>query len=249
MYRFVWIFFIGCLSVFGRAVTEENIQDYHSSTLWEVSCAPWHYKAVESHQSFFHKTHVNNGENYIGFSEDLVLEQPGKTWIHALNKLPLILQGQRPTSDLENTMFIDLNYSSVDVNLPQDMRLIQTKQGYENWIEVAAISTSINPIEIRKYFDEVFEAEQSTFEFLVGYQDKQPVACAVIFYEREYASIYWVGVVPKSRRRGYGKAITLKALQQILQKKIRYVVLQAQPLGEKMYKKLGFIQVGYLVRF
>lgn len=249
MYRLVLIFLIGCLSVAGRAVTEEYIQDYHSLTLWEVFCVPWHYKAVESHKSFFHKTHANNGESYIEFSEGLVLDQPGKTWVYALSELPQILQGHRPTSDLVNTMFIDLNYISADANVPHDIRLVHAHKEYENWIDVAAASTFTNPEEIRKYFDQVFEVEQSTFEFLVGYQDKQPVACAVIFYEGEYASIYWVGVVPRSRRKGYGNAVTLKALQQVFQKKIRYVVLQAQPLGEKMYKKLGFIQVGYLVRF
>lgn len=102
---------------------------------------------------------------------------------------------------------------------------------------------------VSSYFGDVFKSPSPQFEFLLGYKSNQTVVSCVICYEREYASIYWVGTIPSERRQGFGTLIMGEALQRIRRRNIRWVVLQATVEGFKMYQNLGFLSLGYLARY
>lgn len=58
------------------------------------------------------------------------------------------------------------------------------------------------------------------------------------------AGIYHVGVVPRARRIGIGKAVTLAACLYALEKGYRYAVLNSTDAGRRTYEQLGFVTVG-----
>jgi GNAT superfamily N-acetyltransferase len=57
------------------------------------------------------------------------------------------------------------------------------------------------------------------------------------------AGIYGVGVVPRARNRGIGKAVTAAACRHAQSLGCRYALLNAT--GERMYRQLGFERIGY----
>lgn len=58
------------------------------------------------------------------------------------------------------------------------------------------------------------------------------------------AGIYHVGVVPRARHKGIGKAVTQAACLYAREKGYRYAVLNATDAGRRMYEQLGFLRVG-----
>ena len=58
------------------------------------------------------------------------------------------------------------------------------------------------------------------------------------------AGIYHVGVVPRSRNMGIGKAVTLAACLYARERGYRYAVLNSTEIGRPTYRKLGFRSVG-----
>jgi GNAT superfamily N-acetyltransferase len=59
------------------------------------------------------------------------------------------------------------------------------------------------------------------------------------------AGIYNCGVVPTARNQGIGKAVTLAACRQALMLGCPHAVLNATPLGEPVFRALGFESIGY----
>ena len=58
------------------------------------------------------------------------------------------------------------------------------------------------------------------------------------------AGIYHVGVVPRARHIGIGKAVTLAACRYAREKGYRYAVLNSTDAGRRTYEQLGFATVG-----
>jgi GNAT superfamily N-acetyltransferase len=58
------------------------------------------------------------------------------------------------------------------------------------------------------------------------------------------AGIYHVGVVPRARNKGIGKAVTLAACRYALEKGYRFAVLNSTDAGKRTYSQLGFSALG-----
>lgn len=58
------------------------------------------------------------------------------------------------------------------------------------------------------------------------------------------AGIYHVGVLPRDRHKGIGKAVTLAACLYAREKGYRYAVLNSTDAGKKTYQQLGFSTIG-----
>lgn len=74
----------------------------------------------------------------------------------------------------------------------------------------------------------------------VGYLNEAPVATAELYIAEGVVGVYVVGTVPKARRMGIGTAMTLAPLLEARSLGYRIGVLGATPLGEGVYRKLGF---------
>jgi GNAT superfamily N-acetyltransferase len=58
------------------------------------------------------------------------------------------------------------------------------------------------------------------------------------------AGVYHVGVVPRARNHGIGKAVTLAACLYAMERGYRYAVLNSTDVGRPAYRQLGFQPVG-----
>ncbi len=59
------------------------------------------------------------------------------------------------------------------------------------------------------------------------------------------AGIYCMGVAPRYRRRGIGRALTIAAAQLAAEQGCRWAVLNATPEGERVYRGVGFRSLGW----
>lgn len=244
---FFWVGLLVPISIFARAITVEDIENYDTSVLWQGYAQKWHNNAVNSHQKFFDITHVNLGTTYAAFLDDLKLSA-ASTWVHSLQSLPYVMDGHSRSGDLAVTMMMDLRFFTPQPLL-QDIRLADSPTSQYEWVKAATASTNNSEYGVNNFFKDIFEHKPNNFEFLVGYKDEEPIASTVIFYEGSYASLYWVGVIPLERNKGFGKAILLRALDRIRRRGLHFVILQAQPMGVPLYRKFGFVSLGELAKY
>ena len=76
----------------------------------------------------------------------------------------------------------------------------------------------------------------------LGLHDRQAVACSQLFFGAGVAGLYLVRTVPDARRQGFGTAVTLRALLDARDMGCRFAVLTSSPLGESVYRRLGFTE-------
>jgi len=82
------------------------------------------------------------------------------------------------------------------------------------------------------------------FEHFVGRTaDGRAVACASLCTAGDAAGIYAVAVTEGARRRGYGRAVSLAALQAGADRGHRFGVLQSSQLGFSVYRGIGLTLV------
>jgi GNAT superfamily N-acetyltransferase len=90
----------------------------------------------------------------------------------------------------------------------------------------------------------------SRFRFFLGYHGGEPVATSMRFVSAGAVGIYGIATLPAARRRGFGAAMTLAAVedgQRVAGSGVS--VLTATPLGLPVYKRLGFTEVCRLEAF
>jgi GNAT superfamily N-acetyltransferase len=68
----------------------------------------------------------------------------------------------------------------------------------------------------------------------------EPVAASALYRDPRVAGLYEVCTIPSARRHGIGAAITLAPLLDARAMGYRIAVLQASPMGEPVYRRLGF---------
>jgi len=74
----------------------------------------------------------------------------------------------------------------------------------------------------------------------LGKVDGVPVTCALSVMAGDAVGIFAVGTVPGSRRRGYGSAVTSRALTYAFAAGAGFAVLTASPEVQGVYERLGF---------
>lgn len=80
----------------------------------------------------------------------------------------------------------------------------------------------------------------TTQAFLVR-ADGRAVAGATLYMAHGVGGIGWVGTMPDAFRRGYGRAVTQAVIDEGLRRGARFMNLQASPMGEPMYRRMGFV--------
>ncbi len=95
-------------------------------------------------------------------------------------------------------------------------------------------------------FSEAFTPEELLDERVwacLGLDDGRPVACASVWRAEGVGFLGWVGALPESRGKGLAAACTVAATNQALSDGSDTVSLQASPMGEDLYRRLGFAEI------
>jgi hypothetical protein len=75
----------------------------------------------------------------------------------------------------------------------------------------------------------------------LAWRDGRAVAGATLYMAHEVGGIGWVGTDPDAFGRGYGRAVTRAVIADGVRRGARFMNLQASPMGEPMYRRMGFL--------
>ena len=75
----------------------------------------------------------------------------------------------------------------------------------------------------------------------LAWRDGRAVAGAMLYMAHGVGGIGWVGTLPDEFGRGYGSAVTWRVIEEGLRRGARFMNLQASPMGEPMYRRMGFL--------
>lgn len=77
----------------------------------------------------------------------------------------------------------------------------------------------------------------------VAYSGDSPISGALVLLSHGIAGIYWVSTPPEQRGRGLGEACTRAVTNIGFDLGARLVSLQASPMGDPIYRRMGFVEV------
>ena len=124
---------------------------------------------------------------------------------------------------------------------PPSLRIEQVsneEQLSEYW-KVAAKAFGM-PMVMTKLIIPRVPAATDSAVLLLGYEGGEPVASGAVISTEGIAGIYTIGVMPKSRKRGYGEAITWAAVKAGRERGCKVSYLQASKMGLPIYERMGF---------
>ena len=75
---------------------------------------------------------------------------------------------------------------------------------------------------------------------VLAYVGERAVAGAMLFMAHGVGGVNWVGTLPGEFGRGYGAAVTWAVVEEGRRRGARLMNLQASPMGESLYRRLGF---------
>lgn len=119
----------------------------------------------------------------------------------------------------------------------------------EDYADILAV---LEPLEMRGIFAGAFErigardgwGGSAPVQHFVGrLANGRPVACATLCTAGEAAGLYAVAVADDARRRGFGRTVSLAALQAGADAGYRFGVLQSSALGFGVYRGIGLTLV------
>ena len=116
------------------------------------------------------------------------------------------------------------------------VELVEDKEHLKQWAEVVSLVFSIKvDFELLEYL--FLEPE---VKFYIGNLEKKPVSSLMLYLSSGVAGLHAVSTLKEYRNRGFGLALSRKALIDALKIGYKVGVLQASTLGERVYRKMGF---------
>ena len=82
--------------------------------------------------------------------------------------------------------------------------------------------------------------EDPAASIVVARRAAEPVATAMTYESDGVASLQWVGTVPAARSAGLGALVTVLATNLAFEHGASSCTLQASPMGEPIYLRLGY---------
>lgn len=128
-----------------------------------------------------------------------------------------------------------------------EIRIVHTAEDHDLHVQTDATGFEGDLELTRRVFPASLIARPYAVEFL-GFADGLPVATSVLVVTGRTAGIYGVSTVPAYRRRGYGEAMTWRAIAEGVARGCRMANLQASEMGKPLYARMGFrTVVPYLI--
>ncbi len=194
-----------------------------------------------------------------GASDGAALFDRARSWFAAQNRgFTVYLRGHhdRPLIALcerEGFPRVSESPGMVLTRLPESKRLAAgvrilavSPERATDFVEVIAAAyetMGLAPDVTRKAFATPERWLAAQWHVQVVYEHDRPVAGAMLLFSHGIAGVYWVGTLPDARGRGYADAVMRVITRYAFEHGARLVVLQASPMGDPVYRRLGFREV------
>ncbi len=174
-------------------------------------------------------------------------------WILGTNATPenlpelLISAGLSHVGDMAG-MAIDLN-ANTSIPIPRGItfREVLNDEDLVTWTDVLARGYEL-PYEVANLFSSLAGCygldRSSVIRLFLAELDGVPSACSMLTRFDDVAGIYCVATLPEARNHGLGAVVTSGLLLVAKQCGYRVVVLQASPMGNPVYRRIGFKEFG-----
>ena len=96
------------------------------------------------------------------------------------------------------------------------------------------------PATIRSFFERLDGVSNPTVQAYMGWQDGEPVTGAILYASHGVAGVGWVWTKPTHFGRRLAEGATSAVLADGFARGLAIANLQASPLGEKVYARMGF---------
>lgn len=96
------------------------------------------------------------------------------------------------------------------------------------------------PATVRSFFERLDGLSSPTVQAYMGWQDGQPVTGAVLYASHGVAGVGWVWTRPSHFGRRLAEVATSAVLEDGFARGLAIANLQASPLGQKVYARMGF---------
>ncbi len=130
--------------------------------------------------------------------------------------------------------------SSVQTPPPElDIRLVRNPGDLQRFREVAAAGFGI-PVEGAAMLLRDSILDERSIESYLGFVDGVPVATSTLVKVGNTAGVYNVATIDTHRKRGYGEAMTWRAVAGGVAARCDVAILQASQIGRPIYERMGF---------
>ncbi len=133
------------------------------------------------------------------------------------------------------------------------VRVIDDEAGVRDFITVnaEAYATYGMPAEVlADLFDETARVlADPAASIVVARRGDEPIATAMAYESDGVASLQWVGTVPAARAAGLGALVTVVATNLTFEHGASSCSLQASPMGEPVYRRLGYETVYHYAEY
>jgi GNAT superfamily N-acetyltransferase len=123
-----------------------------------------------------------------------------------------------------------------------ELRQVASRRDADDYWQVAAAAYAGNgfPPEVFAFYEKDDGLHGDNVAAFLAHLDGKPAGIAMTIVSHDLAGIYWVGCTEEARRRGLGRTMTATAVSAGLDIGATSASLQASPMGEGLYRQMGF---------
>jgi GNAT superfamily N-acetyltransferase len=184
--------------------------------------------------------HAYYGELGYGFIIALLNGQPSDDLAAACERAELLPLLAPPA------MFVTQRLAEVDPPAGCELRHVDAS-AVDDFVDVScqAWATYGIPSEaVSRIFADADLFGAPHVRVVLGYRAGEPVAAALVLLTHGIGGVYWVGTVPSARGTGLGEACTRAVTNLAFDAGVPLVTLQASPMGEPIYRRMGYESIG-----
>lgn len=137
-----------------------------------------------------------------------------------------------------------LGHRAEELPLPEGVelhRVVSPVEAEEYWQVATAAYASLGfPPEIFAFYEDHAGLSAENAAAFLARLDSEPAGIAMTIVSHGVAGIYWVGSTERARGRGLGSTMTATAVNAGFEMGAEVASLQASPMGESLYRKMGF---------